>query len=130
MRAALTDCGVPTLDSDVMVMSSGYPTLSIAQGVLVWCNTERFRWPGESDLWVQYPVSDPEGAASRLAAQLADDPVLKLRRAFPGWTILRFAGDLHFCAAPARPELAAAPFVEAGTPEDLAELLRIAEKVA
>ncbi|WP_406313334.1 hypothetical protein OHA77_33545 [Streptosporangium sp. NBC_01639] len=127
LRQALSDRDIPTLDTDVMVMRSGHPTLSIAQGVLVWCGPERFRWPSETGLWSWHPVCDPEGAAVRLAAQLDKDPVLQLRRAFPWWTILRFAGTDRFCAAPASADLSGAPAVEAGTPEALAALLRAVE---
>ncbi|WP_406317762.1 hypothetical protein OHA77_10655 [Streptosporangium sp. NBC_01639] len=115
------------MDTDVMVMRSGHPTLSVAQGVLVWCGPERFRWPSETGLWSWHPVCDPEGAAVRLAVQLDKDPVLQLRRDFPRWTILRFADTDRFCAAPATVDLLGAPAVEAGTPDGLAALLRAVE---
>jgi len=127
LREALAVHGVPTLDTDLMMMRSGHLTLSVAQGVLVWCGPERFRWPSETGLWAWHPVCDPEGAAVRLAVQLDKDPVLKLRRAFPRWTILRFAGTSRFCAAPATVDLLGAPVVEAGSPDRLAALLRAVE---
>ncbi|MFJ2033694.1 hypothetical protein [Streptosporangium sp. NPDC087985] len=35
MRAALPEQGIPTLNSDVMVMRNGYPTLALPEGLLV-----------------------------------------------------------------------------------------------
>ncbi|GAA3508813.1 hypothetical protein FHR32_000280 [Streptosporangium album] len=52
---------------------------------------------------------------------------LKLRRDFPRWTILRFAGTDRFCAAPATVDLPGTPALEAGTPDGLAALLRAVE---
>ncbi|MGW0450450.1 hypothetical protein ACWDWV_34290 [Streptosporangium sandarakinum] len=84
LRAALAVRGVETLDGDVHEMHSGRWTLSVAQGVLVWCGPARFGWPGGTGAWTWHPLDDPEGAAQLLAKHLDADPLLRLRRAFPG----------------------------------------------
>ncbi|MFI7048973.1 hypothetical protein [Streptosporangium sandarakinum] len=92
LRRALAEKGIRTEDADVMVTTSGHPTLSLAPGLLVWSIPRLFRWFTAGGM-VLHSSADPTGAADLLAALFDQDPRLRQQREYLQ-TLLEPSGGL------------------------------------
>lgn len=103
------------------------PQVTLPSGLVVGVEGDCYRWPVGAGLQI-HPTSNPAGAAA-LVAEQEQDPLFRLRRRFPEWTIMQpIPGAL--IAVPASRRSWRLPSIHARSIAELAKALERADERA